>query len=256
MAEAMLQGLLKAGTASSEVMVSEPVAARRQYLSDTFKVNVRECNTEVCANSDVVVMAVKPQVLDSVLADVAKMGSLPCLIVSIVAGKTLATFERFCPGTRVARVMPNTPSLVGAGAAVYVLNSACTPEDGATVEKIMGSCGIVERAADEKLLDAVTGLSGSGPAYVYLLIEALSDGGVRMGLPRPMATRLAAQTVMGAGQMALETGKHTGELKDAVTSPGGTTIAGVHALEQGGFRGVCMNAVEAATKRSQELGKL
>jgi len=124
------------------------------------------------------------------------------------------------------------------------------------VETIMSACGIVERVETEDLLDAVTGLSGSGPAYVYMLIEAMSDGGVRMGLPRAVATRLAAQTVMGAGRMVLETGKHPGELKDAVTSPGGTTIAGVHSLEAGAFRGTIMNAVEAAAKRAQELGTL
>merc|ERR1719293_496522 len=131
--------------------------------------------------------------------------------------------------------MPNTPSLVGCGASAYVLNDLCSPADAQTTEAVMGSCGIVEQVANEGLLDAVTGLSGSGPAYAYLLIEAMSDGGVRMGLPRATATRLAAQTVMGAGQMVLETGKHPGPLKDNVTSPGGTTIAGVHALETGGF---------------------
>merc|ERR1719313_1688721 len=130
----------------------------------------------------------------------------------------------------------------------------CTEEDGKTVEVVMSACGLVERVADEKLLDAVTGLSGSGPAYVYLMIEALSDGGVRQGLPRATATRLAAQTVMGAASMVLSTGKHTGALKDAVTSPGGTTIAGVHALESGAFRGTVVNAVQAATKRATELG--
>lgn len=259
MAEAMLGGLLKGGLPAANVMVSEPVAERRQYLADKFQVQALDSNQEVFEGSDVVVMAVKPQVLDSVLKDLQEKGSAhmaKCLIVSIVAGKTLATFGRFFPNTRVARVMPNTPALVGCGASVYVLNQLCTPEDGKAVEDIMSPCGIVESVHDEKLLDAVTGLSGSGPAYVYLLIEALSDGGVRMGLPRATATRLAAQTVMGSGKMVLETGKHPGELKDAVTSPGGTTIAGVHALEAGAFRGTVMSAVEAATRRSEELGRL
>jgi len=256
MAEAMLGGLLKQGLPPANAMVSEPVTERRKYMEETFKVATKESNLEICNASDIVVMAVKPQVLETVLAELRDQKVSDCLFISIVAGKTLATYKEFLPSARVARVMPNTPALVGCGASCYVLNSACHHQDAATVESVMGSCGIVERVGDEKLLDAVTGLSGSGPAYVYLLIEAMSDGGVRMGLPRPTATRLAAQTVMGAGKMALETGKHPGQLKDAVTSPGGTTIAGVQALEGGAFRGTVMGAVEAATKRSQELGKL
>lgn len=262
MCEAMLGGLLKGGVVKPEnALVSEPVAERRKYMGDTFKVSLTESNTEVCRASNVVVMAVKPQVLESVLKSLQKEAEqdpkvADCLIISIVAGKTLATFNQYLANTHIARVMPNTPALVGCGASVYVLNNLCTPEDGKTVEAVMGACGIVERVGDEKLLNAVTGLSGSGPAYVYLMIEAMADGGVRMGLPRPIALRLAAQTVMGAGKMVVETQKHPGELKDAVTSPGGTTIAGVHALELGAFRGTVMNAVEAATKRSEELGKL
>jgi len=228
MAEAMLGGLLKADLPADNVLVSEPDAKRRKYVADTFKVGVKDFNHEVCAASDVVVMAVKPQVLDQVLADLKERAAqdpkvADCLIISIVAGKTLENYKKYLLNTRVARVMPNTPSLVGCGASCYVLNDLCPPEDAATVEAVMGSCGIVERVGNEGLLDAVTGLSGSGPAYAYLLIEAMSDGGVRMGLPRATATRLAAQTVMGAGKMVMETGKHPGELKDAVTSPGGTT---------------------------------
>merc|ERR1712217_235640 len=219
-----------------------------------FKVRTEPENSKVCECSDVVVMAVKPQVLDAVLKDLQTKQVKVGMLISIVAGKTLKTHQTYLPGTRVARVMPNTPSLVGCGASVFVLNSACQCEDAATVSAVMGSCGIVEQVANEGLLDAVTGLSGSGPAYVYLMIEAMSDGGVRMGSPRDVATKLAAQTVMGAGKMVCETGKHPGQLKDAVTSPGGTTIAGVHALESGSFRGTVMNAVQAATSRSKELG--
>jgi len=261
MAEAMLGGLLKGGLPTENVTFSEPFAERRKYMEEKFKISAREGNHEVCAASDVTVMAVKPQVLDSVLADLATAAETDkkvadCLLISIVAGKTLSLFEKNLPSTRVARVMPNTPALLGCGASCYVLNRHCAAADGALVESVMSSCGIVEKVGDEKLLDAVTGLSGSGPAYVYLMIEAMSDGGVRMGLPRATATRLAAQTVMGSGRMVLETGQHPGPLKDNVTSPGGTTIAGVHALEAGGFRGTVMNAVEAAAKRSAELGKL
>lgn len=260
MAEAMLGGMLKAGLTPDRALISEPYAERRKYMVDKFKVGAREANHEICEASDVVVIAVKPQVLEAVLEDLQQKAVVnpkvaQCLLISIVAGKTLATFAKYLPNTRMARVMPNTPCLVGCGASCYVTNSLCKPEDSLIVEAVMGSCGIVERVGDEKLLDAVTGLSGSGPAYVYLMIEALSDGGVRMGLPRATATRLAAQTVMGAGKMVVETGKHPGELKDNVTSPGGTTIAGVHALEGGAFRGTVINAVEAATKRSQELGR-
>lgn len=262
MCEAMLSGLLSAGLPAERVSLSEPSQQRRKYMTDTYKICAKEHNHEVCEASDVVVMAVKPQVLEEVLSDLAaKLGGGnkamgDCLIISIVAGKTLDTFKRLEPAMRAARVMPNTPCLQGCGASVYVTSSSCTEEDAVAVGKVMSACGIVERVYDEKLLDAVTGLSGSGPAYVYLLIEAMSDGGVRMGLPRAMATRLAAQTVMGAGKMVVETGKHPGELKDAVTSPGGTTIAGVHALESGALRGTVINAVEAATRRSQELGRL
>lgn len=260
MAEAMLRGLLKAGLHPENVKISEPVEARRQYMSDQFQVECKEANHEVAQMSDVVIMAVKPQVLEAVLTDLQERAQrnariTQCLIVSIVAGKKLSTYAQYLPTTRAARVMPNTPALVGCGASCYVVNDLCTDDDAKSVEAIMSKCGIVERLGNEALLDAVTGLSGSGPAYVYMLIEAMSDGGVRMGLPRQTATKLAAQTVMGAGQMVLKMSQHPGELKDAVTSPGGTTIAGVHALEAGAFRGTVINAVEAATRRSQELGK-
>lgn len=263
MCEAMLGGLLRAGTTSPDkVIVSEPSPQRRQIMADKFQIRVTDQNGDVFTNSDVVVMAVKPQVLDAVLQDLQqqlkqneKIGQ--CLIISIIAGKTMAAFARFLPDSRLARVMPNTPALIGMGASAYVLNEKCTDADGVTVEAIMGSCGIVEKVGNEGLLDAVTGLSGSGPAYIYLLIEALSDGAVRQGLPRATATKLAAQTVMGSANMVLQnTNQHPGELKDAVTSPGGTTIAGVHALETGCFRGTIMNAVEAAANRSRELGRL
>jgi pyrroline-5-carboxylate reductase len=150
--------------------------------------------------------------------------------------------------------MPNTPCLVGASASGYTPGERATPEDVALVDRLLNAVGRAFRVP-ESLLDAVTGLSGSGPAFVYLMIEALSDGGVRVGLPRDVATALAAQTVLGSAKMVLETGSHPGVLKDAVASPGGTTIAGLHALERGGVRGALMDAVEAATRRATELGK-
>lgn len=259
MCEAMLKGMLRSGVTRPElVTVSEIMEDRRAYMCKTYGCKVTDDNRQACAPSEVVVVAVKPQSLETVLAEVGVQAATGPLFMSIVAGKTIAVFEAKLgkAHARVARVMPNTPSLVGCGAAAYALGTNCRPEDGRVVEDIMGSLGIVERVGGESLLDAVTGLSGSGPAYVYAFIEALSDGGVRMGLPRATATRLAAQTVMGSAKMVMETGKHPGELKDAVTSPGGTTIAGMHALENGAFRGLAMNAVEASAKRSAELGKL
>ena len=175
------------------------------------------------------------------------------LIVSIAAGVSIATLEAgLGPDRRIVRVMPNTPALVGEGASGYCLGTHARESDEATVRKCLDSVGRAYRVP-ESLLDAVTGLSGSGPAFVYVMIEALSDGGVRVGLPRDVATTLAAQTVLGAAKMVLETGLHTGVLKDQVTSPGGTTIAGLHALERGGVRAALIDAVEAATRRSAEL---
>jgi pyrroline-5-carboxylate reductase len=178
------------------------------------------------------------------------------LVVSIAAGIPLKTLiAGLGPQARLVRVMPNTPCLVGASASGFALGGAATKEDSALVEQLLSAVGVAV-PVEEKLLDAVTGLSGSGPAYVYQIIEALSDGGVRVGLPRAVATKLAAQTVLGAAKMVLETEQHPGILKDAVASPGGTTIAGLHELERGGLRAALMNAVESATNRSKELGQL
>jgi pyrroline-5-carboxylate reductase len=177
------------------------------------------------------------------------------LVISIAAGITLQTLQHALgPHNRVVRVMPNTPALVLSGAAGISPGAAATPQDVALVERIFDAVGQAVVVSDD-LMDVVTGLSGSGPAFVFALIEGLSDGGVLMGLPRPVATVLAAQTVMGAAKMVLETGKHPGELKDMVTSPAGTTIAGMHALESGGLRGLMMEAVRRATERSAALGR-
>jgi len=178
------------------------------------------------------------------------------LLVSVAAGIRLATLaDRFGKGLRLVRVMPNTPCLIGQGACAYCLGEHATAEDGQLVKQLLQSVGIAYEV-EEKLLDAVTGLSGSGPAFVYIMIEALSDGGVRMGLPRNVATALAAQTVRGAAEMVTVTGEHPGVLKDRVASPGGTTMAGLQALESGGLRAALMAAVEAATRRAGELGGL
>lgn len=205
------------------------------------------------ADSDVVFLAIKPQHLSAALGSAAGHWQRRHLAVSIVAGITVKTLgELVGTQARVVRVMPNTPCLIGAGASAFALGPTATQDDGKLVQKLLSTGGIAAEVP-ERLLDAVTGLSGSGPAYAYLMIEALSDGGVRMGLPRELATRLAAQTLAGAAQMVLQSGQHPGQLKDAVASPGGTTIAGLHALEVGGLRGTLMNAVIAASERAREL---
>ena len=197
----------------------------------------------------------KPQIVDSVAKELAGTLGKAKLLVSVAAGVPLARIEsNLASGARVVRVMPNIPCVVGAGAAGFAGGAHATPADLEKVGAILNSFGI-GLPVEEKYLDAVTGLSGSGPAYVFLFIEALADGGVQAGLTRDVALKLALQTVYGAAKMALESAKHLGELKDEVTSPGGTTIAGLHALEQKGFKGTVMDAVLSATKRSQELGK-
>lgn len=204
--------------------------------------------------SDVVIFSVKPQVVKDVVLQLRPLLSRKKLLVSIAAGVKLKDLQEWAGHSRFIRVMPNTPSAVGAAASVLSLGGGATEQDGDLIAKVFSSIGKTWKA-DEKYFDAVTGLSGSGPAYIYLAIEALADGGVAAGLPRELALGLASQTVFGAASMACHTGKHPGQLKDDVTSPGGTTIAGVHELEKGGFRGILMNAVVAAAKRSQEFSK-
>jgi pyrroline-5-carboxylate reductase len=256
MATALAQGWLAAGLAAPErVLASDPLAAAREAFAAATGVCTATENREVVASSDLLVLAVKPQSMRAVLAEVAPVLAGRHFIVSIAAGVTLRQLgEVLGANRRLARVMPNTPCLVGASASGYSLGEAATPEDARLLDRLLNAVGRAFRLP-EPLLDAVTGLSGSGPAFVYVMIEALSDGGVRVGLPRDVATALAAQTVFGAAKMVLETGKHTGELKDMVTSPGGTTIAGLHALERAGLRAALMDAVQAATQRSAELGK-
>lgn len=214
-----------------------------------------QSNIEVCNHAkDVVVIAVKPNVVEDVCEEIRKVHS-KALIISIAAGVQIKSLEKHLPGRRVVRVMPNTGCLIAESASGFAMGELCEDEDRKVVEKIFGAVGIVKEIK-EVLLNAVTGLSGSGPAYVFQFIEALADGGVRSGLTRDVAMQLAAQTVKGAAEMVLQTGEHPGRLKDQVCSPGGTTIAGVEALENGGFRAATMNAVTAATKRSMQLGDI
>ncbi|MFZ2643260.1 MAG: pyrroline-5-carboxylate reductase [Verrucomicrobiia bacterium] len=255
MGAALIQGVIRAGVAAAKhIWVAEPADALRRALAKDAGVNVTADNATAAKNARVVILAVKPDIVPVALAQLKPVFTKDHLLLSIAAGVTLAKLEAALPaGTRVIRVMPNTPSLVGAGAAAFALGSAATAVDAALAQKILGAVGIAFQLP-EKLLDAVTGLSGSGPAYIYMVIESLSDGGVAMGLPRDVATRLAAQTVLGAAKMVLETGLHPGVLKDQVTSPGGTTIEGIHALETGSLRATFMRAVKVATEKSKLLG--
>jgi pyrroline-5-carboxylate reductase len=256
MAEALLKGLLSGlAVDPRRIIATDVLPERRQYLEATYGITALDDNAQAVSRSDVVILAVKPQVMAGVLASIAAVTMQDKLVVSIAAGITLQTLQdALGVDKRVVRVMPNTPALVLSGAAGISPGAATTAEDVALVEQIFNAVGRSVVVGDE-MMDAVTGLSGSGPAFVFALIEGLSDGGVLSGLPRPMATLLAAQTVLGAARMVLETGKHPGELKDMVTSPAGTTIAGMHALESGGLRGLMMEAVRRATERSAALGR-
>jgi pyrroline-5-carboxylate reductase len=254
MATALGQGLVKAGLVSAgQLLASDPVPEARERFARTTGGRATADNGEVAAAADIVFLAVKPQQMGTVLSQLRGKLGAEKLVVSIAAGVRLAVLaEGLGQEVRVARVMPNTPCLVGKGACAYCLGDRATARDGELVRQMLGAVGLVY-PVEEKLMDAVTGLSGSGPAFVYVMIEALADGGVRMGLPRQIAMGLAAQTLLGAAEMVLTTGDHPGVLKDRVASPGGTTIAGLQALEAGGLRAALIAAVEAATRRSIEL---
>lgn len=256
MGEALAKGMVNARYAAAEALViAEPVEARARYLRETHGFEVVSTPAEAAGGAEKVVFAVKPQVLGAVLSSLKGVIGPKHLLISIVAGApTRRYIEAFGDGTRIVRVMPNTPALLGQGAAGLSAGGAAKGADLAEAKKMLESVGKAVEVP-EALMDAVTGLSGSGPAYAFVFIEALADGGVRAGLPREQAMLLAAQTVLGAAKMILETGEHPGRLKDMVASPGGTTIAGLHALERGGFRGAVMDAVLAATERSAALGR-
>ncbi|HEX2929912.1 MAG TPA: pyrroline-5-carboxylate reductase [Candidatus Binatia bacterium] len=253
---AIARGVIRAGLATKEKVIASDVSdALRQSITQELGIKATADNSELCDFADIVILAVKPQVVDPVAKEIAKKVGKSKLVVSVAAGVPLARIEaNLSPGARVVRVMPNIPCVVGAGAAGFAGGAHATAADLEKVGAILNSFGI-GLPVEEKYLDAVTGLSGSGPAYVFLFMEALADGGVQVGLARDVALRLAMQTVYGAAKMALESNKHLGELKDEVTSPGGTTIAGLYAMEQKGFRGTVIDAVVNATRRSQELGK-
>ena len=264
MATALAAGFVRELLKPGQISGFDPSDAARQKFAETIGTGstVSTDLASVVQDATVIVLAVKPQVMSDALKSLTWTSrsadwnsSASPLVVSVAAGITLKKLTDGLPaGARLVRVMPNTPCLIGRGASGVATGSTATPADMTLVKDLLQTVGIVE-TVPESLLDAVTGLSGSGPAYVFQLIEALSDGGVKMGLPRATATRLAAQTVAGAAEMQLSTGQHPAVLKDSVTSPGGTTIAGLHALETGGFRAALINAVEAATLRSKQLGE-
>ncbi len=256
MAQALAGGLIAAGLEPGRLMGADPVAAQRDQWTKNLAVEAVDDAEFLLGACDIVVLCVKPGIVPTVLASVhEEADATKPLWVSIAAGVPIASMTGGLPaGARVIRTMPNTPALVGAGATALCAGPGVDGDELAAAETLFGAVGETWICPDEALLDAVTGLSGSGPAYVFLVLEALGDAGVRQGLPREAAYRLAFQTVYGAAKLALESGLHPGALKDQVTSPGGTTIAGLERLEAGGVRAALHDAVAAATARSKELG--
>ena len=257
MAEALIKGLIAAGVVEpQQIHGSDPRRERCDEMKARYGIHATTNNADVVRHAEIVVLSVKPQILPKVLDEVAPYLKPSALVISIAAGVPVSAIEPRLPeGTRVVRTMPNTPALVGAGATAIAAGQHAKDEDVEATRGIFDAVGMTV-VLDESQLDAVTGLSGSGPAYVFLIIEALSDAGVKMGLSRYNAQALAAQTVLGSAKLLIETNEHPGRLKDMVTSPGGTAIAGLHTLEAGGLRTTLINAVEAATNRSRELGAL
>lgn len=255
MGEALLRGLIAAKTyAPTDLVLCGRRPERVQELADSLGAHVAASPEEAVHGADVVLLAVKPHIVEAALAPLRDVLTPHQILVSVAAGISLSRLEACLNApVPIVRAMPNTPALVGMGATAICAGSHVKPADLEAALAIFASVGLCVQA-EEKWFGAVTGLSGSGPAYVFLFIEALADGGVRAGLPRDVALQLAAQTVLGSAQMVLETGKHPGALKDQVASPGGTTIAAIHALEKGAFRGTVMDAVVASANRSRELG--
>lgn len=259
MAEALLSRLLGAQTYQpTDVWVSEPAPHRRDVLVQTYGVRVTEENMTVVAAAEVLLLAVKPQVFETIAAEVVNSSILSSgrspLVISILAGVPLSKLEAAFPGKPIVRAMPNTPATVGAGITAISAGSCADGESLQQAQRILEAVGEVVEVP-ESLMDAVTGLSGSGPGYVAVFVEALTDGGVAAGLPRAIASRLAVQTLLGTARLLAESGMHPAELKDRVTSPGGTTIAGIAELEKAGARSAVIEAVRAACRRSRELGK-
>jgi pyrroline-5-carboxylate reductase len=257
MGEAILSRLIiKNIYAKDAVLVSDPQLERRSFLQEKYGVRVTETNAIAAKAKEVVLLAIKPQIFDQVATDISNSNCLDrsSIVISILAGVPLSKLESAFPQQPIIRAMPNTPATVGAGMTAIASGSYVQPEHLQLAKSIFSAVGEVVEVP-ESMMDAVTGLSGSAPAFVAIAIEALADGGVAAGLPRPIANQLALQTVLGTAQLVKESGLHPAELKDRVTSPGGTTIAGVAELEKNGMRSALIEAVKAAYQRSQELGR-
>jgi pyrroline-5-carboxylate reductase len=256
MAEALIRGLVRGNhIPANRITASGPRRERLDKLAASYGIATTVDNRAIARSAGVVVLSVKPQILDKVLREIGDQLQPGTLVISVAAGVSTEAIESaVSQGVRVVRSMPNTPALVGAGATAIAPGKHAGEADLATAKAMFDAVGITV-VLDESHIDAVTGLSGSGPAYIFLILEALSDAGVKVGLSRRNAQLLAAQTVMGSAKMLLETDEHVGRLKDMVTSPGGTAIAGLHTLEEGGLRTTLINAVETATKRAKELGR-
>ncbi|WP_417909265.1 pyrroline-5-carboxylate reductase [Candidatus Electronema sp. PJ] len=255
MGEALIKGLLASGlTEAHQIIVAEPSALRQKYLETIYKVQTTESAELLAQKSRILILAVKPQIMESVLALYREHLRAEHLIISIAAGITLRQLEQgLGEQRRIIRVMPNTPALVLAGASAMSGNKNIRQEDMALCSQIFSAVGTCAEVP-ENLLDAVTGLSGSGPGYVFTFLEAMIDGGVLAGIPRPLAEQLALQTLYGSAKLAMETKEPAAVLKGRVTSPGGTTIAGLQVMERDGLRGTVMAAIKVATDRSKELG--
>lgn len=254
MGEALIKGLLESGTTQAgNIMVADPDSRRCEHLHTLYGIGVSDGVKTVALGCNIIILAVKPQVLDKVLGQYQDHLGNQHLIISIIAGVPMQFIQDQLPGTRVVRVMPNTPALVLAGASCWCGAATLLAEDRVDVNTLLSAIGTCHEV-QESLMDAVTGLSGSGPGYIFTIMEALIDGGVLAGIPRPLAEQLVLQTVYGSAKLALDTGEPVGVLRGKVTSPAGTTIAGIQVLEEAGLRGSLMAAVAAATERSRELG--
>lgn len=254
MGEALINGILSnTNTTGEDIFVSEPSKERCEYLNEKYSVTALQTPEEFLPEIDILFLAVKPQVADAAIAEFCLNVKSSTIVVSIIAGFKISRLENYFPVQPIVRVMPNTPLMVGAGMAAIALGNNAKEREGNIVRELFLACGLAIMV-NESALDAVTGLSGSGPAFAFLVIDALADGGVAAGLSRQDAITLAAQTLFGSAKMVLETNRHPAVLRDMVTSPAGTTIAGVRVLEQKGVRGAFIDAVMAATKRSVEIG--